>query len=160
MIKTYFNLRCKIPGYPNDTFALQSDYHKALVNQYIPPNNDDDTLDYDKCHLYDVIGNDNTSYSCNEWVYDDSVFESTFTKEVRRLSVTSNMCSATQLCEEKVNMIYFRVYTNSICKLLLCLLLKLFTPTLNAVLTNNEFVVYIYFCVNINVSKQGVQPKP
>ena len=82
--------RCKIPGYDNDTWEIQSKEQEELVKQYIPPS---DTFKYDRCHLYlykndsDFHSNDyavanRSEIKCNEWVYDTSVFETTFTKKV------------------------------------------------------------------------------
>lgn len=86
------NHRCKIPGIDNDTYAIQSTYQQNLINHYIPPPSDDDTHDYDQCHLYsfDVNGVkfDNSSrpinaslVECSEWVYSDAVFKETFTSK-------------------------------------------------------------------------------
>ncbi|XP_021362890.1 organic cation transporter protein-like [Mizuhopecten yessoensis] len=84
--------RCKIPGLENDTYDIHSAYQQNLVNNYIPPSTDDDTLDYDQCHLYSFDNNnvkfDNPSrpinaslVKCHEWVYSDSVFKETFTSK-------------------------------------------------------------------------------
>ena len=83
--------RCKIPGLDNDTWNVKSSAHQALVNYYIPPS---DKYPYDRCHLYEhgnvtVFSSSNVTMNasavlCKEWVYDTSVFESTFTKEVCR----------------------------------------------------------------------------
>ncbi|XP_069135003.1 organic cation transporter protein-like isoform X1 [Argopecten irradians] len=76
--------RCAIPGYPNDTFAVQSPSHEALINRLIPPSTDE-TLDYAKCELYDrtLDGDDNSTdlKECSDWVYDKTVFINTFTSE-------------------------------------------------------------------------------
>ncbi|XP_069135010.1 organic cation transporter protein-like isoform X2 [Argopecten irradians] len=77
-------LLCAIPGYPNDTFAVQSPSHEALINRLIPPSTDE-TLDYAKCELYDrtLDGDDNSTdlKECSDWVYDKTVFINTFTSE-------------------------------------------------------------------------------
>ncbi|XP_033741750.1 uncharacterized protein LOC117328333 [Pecten maximus] len=76
--------RCAIPGYPNDTFAIQSPSHEALVKRLVPPSTDE-TLDYAKCDLYDrsYDGDDNSTdlKACSSWVYDRSVYINTFTSE-------------------------------------------------------------------------------
>ncbi|XP_033740181.1 organic cation transporter protein-like [Pecten maximus] len=76
--------RCAIPGYPNDTFAIQSPFHKALIKRLVPPSTDE-TLDYAKCDLYDrsYDGDDNSTdqKACTSWVYDKSIFINTFTSE-------------------------------------------------------------------------------
>ncbi|XP_033741747.1 organic cation transporter protein-like [Pecten maximus] len=76
--------RCAIPGYPNDTFAIQNPSHEALVNRLVPPSTDE-TLDYAKCDLYDrsYDGDDNSTdqKACSSWVYDKSIFINTFTSD-------------------------------------------------------------------------------
>ncbi|XP_060072913.1 organic cation transporter protein-like [Ylistrum balloti] len=78
------NHRCAIPGYPNDTYAIQSSYHEALVNRHVPTSTDE-TLKYVQCNLYDrsYDGDDNSTdlKACSSWVYDKSVFINTFTSE-------------------------------------------------------------------------------
>jgi len=74
-----------IPGYPNDTYEIQSDYHRQLINLTIPPSSDEN-LDYDQCKIYDrsgyKTGNNVTKISCHSWVYATDILESTFAKEV------------------------------------------------------------------------------
>ncbi|XP_069134981.1 organic cation transporter protein-like isoform X2 [Argopecten irradians] len=83
--------RCKIPGYDNDTYNIQSDLHLALINSYIPPSSDE-THKYDQCHLYSfnfsAVTFDNSSHpinatktQCSEWVYSREVFKETFTSK-------------------------------------------------------------------------------
>ncbi|XP_060072921.1 organic cation transporter protein-like isoform X4 [Ylistrum balloti] len=76
--------RCAIPGYPNDTYAIQSSSHKALVNRHVPTSMDG-TFKYVQCNLYDrsYDGDDNSTdlKACSSWVYDKSVFINTFTSE-------------------------------------------------------------------------------
>ncbi|KAJ8315874.1 hypothetical protein KUTeg_008024 [Tegillarca granosa] len=67
--------RCAIPGFNNDTYAVQSDYHQYLINLTIPPS-EDETKTYDQCHLYNINASDSTSVhnpnkiQCTSWVYD------------------------------------------------------------------------------------------
>ncbi|XP_060068370.1 organic cation transporter protein-like [Ylistrum balloti] len=76
--------RCAIPGYPNDTYAIQSPSHQALINRHVPPSTDE-TLDYVKCDLYDrsYDGDDNSTNmrTCSAWVYDESIYINTFTSQ-------------------------------------------------------------------------------
>ncbi|XP_060068379.1 organic cation transporter protein-like [Ylistrum balloti] len=76
--------RCAIPGYPNDTYAIQSPGHEVLINRLVPLSTDE-TLDYVQCDLYDRShdGEDNSTKlkACSAWVYDKSVFINTFTSE-------------------------------------------------------------------------------
>ncbi|XP_061177668.1 organic cation transporter protein-like [Saccostrea echinata] len=82
--------RCALPFIENDTYAIQSETHRSLIDLYIPNTDpDDDTLLYDRCSYYVY---DNTSFispngsrhkeSCSEWVYSEDVFKSTFAKEI------------------------------------------------------------------------------
>ncbi|XP_060072924.1 organic cation transporter-like protein isoform X6 [Ylistrum balloti] len=84
IMKLRRRLRCAIPGYPNDTYAIQSSSHKALVNRHVPTSMDG-TFKYVQCNLYDrsYDGDDNSTdlKACSSWVYDKSVFINTFTSE-------------------------------------------------------------------------------
>lgn len=75
------NHRCKIPGYDNDTYAIQSPYHEALVNQTIPLNPKDRRQPYEKCHYYRESNQTGTMewIKCTQWVYDRSIVRETFT---------------------------------------------------------------------------------
>ncbi|XP_048236592.1 organic cation transporter protein-like [Haliotis rufescens] len=72
------NYRCKIPFLENDTYAVQDDNHKQLIERFIPQVSDS----YSKCTLYDVHNNSSradsntTQYTCDAWVYDKSVIQS------------------------------------------------------------------------------------
>ncbi|KAK3097943.1 hypothetical protein FSP39_014718 [Pinctada imbricata] len=68
--------RCRIPWFPNDTYAIQDDVHASIVNVSIPLTEDDD---YDKCHI--IING--TEEKCHNWVFDDSVFTRTANSQVR-----------------------------------------------------------------------------
>lgn len=75
--------RCKIPGYDNDTFLEQSDYHRQLINMSIPDPDDPDSIyKYDRCHLIQYKSNVSSQVKCTEWVYDKSVFQETFASKV------------------------------------------------------------------------------
>ncbi|XP_069136069.1 organic cation transporter protein-like [Argopecten irradians] len=72
--------RCKIPGYDNDTWTVQGDYHSSLINTTIPAS-DDSFFKYDRCHIYTQTGTGNTSSvsmeKCSSWVYDHDTFDET-----------------------------------------------------------------------------------
>ncbi|XP_060079708.1 organic cation transporter protein-like [Ylistrum balloti] len=72
--------RCKIPGYDNDTWAVQSSYHSSLINRTIPAP-DDPFYDYDRCHVYTETGTGNSSSvmtaKCSKWVYEQDTFDET-----------------------------------------------------------------------------------
>jgi len=86
--------RCKVGQLDNDSYSVQGTWHSILINQSIPwADGDDDTKTYDDCQIYST--NPNTSYNpmympinaskvdCDMWVYDQSVFKSTFITKVR-----------------------------------------------------------------------------
>ena len=75
--------RCAIPDYENDTYAIQSQFHQQLINATIPPPGDDDEdMEYSKCEIYEDHNGTMVTTTCNQWVYDKSVFKSTFLSEV------------------------------------------------------------------------------
>lgn len=88
------NSRCAIPGYPNDTYAIQGKFHQQLINRTIPPYTGDKAeMDYDQCRIYSISNistfdsfnrpdNNTKTKECQTWVYDKTVFESTFLSEV------------------------------------------------------------------------------
>ncbi|XP_050397876.2 organic cation transporter protein isoform X2 [Patella vulgata] len=70
--------RCKLPGFENDTYHQQSDYHGNLINQSIPQSS--------SCLLrnttVDKYGNmTSVEYKCGSWVYDTSTYMSTLVTE-------------------------------------------------------------------------------
>ncbi|XP_067674796.1 organic cation transporter protein-like [Haliotis asinina] len=76
---------CAIPGLSNDTYAIQGDNHRRLVNLTIPVKDGA----FSKCNVYtdDVTDldqrADNSSQSqCSKWVYDKSMFTSTITEDL------------------------------------------------------------------------------
>ncbi|XP_062580306.1 organic cation transporter protein-like [Saccostrea cucullata] len=82
--------RCALPLIQNDTYAIQSETHRSLIDLYIPNTDpDDDKLEYDRCSYYVY---ENTSFispnasrhkeKCSQWVYSEDVFKSTFAKEI------------------------------------------------------------------------------
>ncbi|XP_013421052.1 solute carrier family 22 member 7 [Lingula anatina] len=71
--------RCAIPGLANDTFEIQDAWHQYLINQTIPV---DENGEYEGCLWRSGNDSRNSSVlSCNEWVYDTSVFPRTFPTE-------------------------------------------------------------------------------
>ncbi len=79
------NHRCKLPGWElNDTYEIQNDYHKEMIQKYIPPPKDEFLGDYDGCHLK-IIDNENvTLESCQSWVYSRKYFKETMISKVRK----------------------------------------------------------------------------
>ena len=76
----YFCIRrCQIPSLLNDSYAIQSQEHKELINATIPILPDGS---YDECKLI-VNG---TLTTCSEWVYDQSVFTKTVDSQVNVFS--------------------------------------------------------------------------
>ena len=85
--------RCKIPALSNDTYEVQGEGHQILINHYIPWKKTDDDWSLSQCNVYTI--DNETAYnewsqplnvsktSCSQWVYDTSVFQSTFITKVR-----------------------------------------------------------------------------
>ena len=66
----------------NDSFEVQDEYHKSIINATIPPGDEDHV--YDQCHLYvSTAGANRTIHKCTEWVYETTVYKNTFAKQVR-----------------------------------------------------------------------------
>lgn len=84
------DFRCKLPGYANDTFQIQSDHHRQLVDYYIPPPGKNTLKNkYDSCHLKHYFNNEtsfvnksSTLVTCNEWVYSTEYFDETLISRV------------------------------------------------------------------------------
>ncbi|CAC5357793.1 SLC22A4_5 [Mytilus coruscus] len=91
--KSYF--RCALPGWSNDTYEIQNEAHRLMVNLMIP-NSTDETLKYSQCELI----KNNVSAACNQWVYDKSIFKSTFTRE-------QNLVCTDKLRTSHASMIFF-----------------------------------------------------
>ncbi|ESO89334.1 hypothetical protein LOTGIDRAFT_106021 [Lottia gigantea] len=85
------NHRCAIPGYDNDTYAVQSEYHRQLINESVPYESTDGHYQLASCLLY-TTGNysydghhipfNATTTSCSKYVYDESVFTATATTKL------------------------------------------------------------------------------
>ncbi|KAL8581704.1 hypothetical protein ACOMHN_043122 [Nucella lapillus] len=76
--------RCQVPGLANDTFSIQNDAHRMMVNRSVPMTSIDGDVSYAKCDVYkdrDVQHANRTMYDdtepCDSWVYDDTDFEKT-----------------------------------------------------------------------------------
>ena len=73
--------RCALPGYANDTYEVQGEFHQRLINNTIPL---DSEGEYEKCHLYAYVGGNLTDKTegCSSWVYDKSLFTETLGTKV------------------------------------------------------------------------------
>ncbi|XP_071115379.1 organic cation transporter protein-like [Haliotis cracherodii] len=77
--------RCAFPGFANDTYEIQNDFHKQLVNRSIPMTSGYYGEEkYSRCQLYLQTNASNVWLStrnitepCHAWVYDQSQFIST-----------------------------------------------------------------------------------
>ncbi|XP_052696536.1 uncharacterized protein LOC128175149 isoform X2 [Crassostrea angulata] len=91
--RTHHNIdRCKIPDLENDSYAVQGQHHKDLINLTIPVKLDGS---YDECKII-VNG---TLETCSEWVYDYSVFTRTVNSQVKK-AAKQNITPATSIVEE------------------------------------------------------------
>ena len=91
MLTVVFPCRCKLPNWDNDTYSIQNEVHELYVNRSIPWATEEPSHIYSQCLTYkDSISYDTTGYhpisnttvECDEWVYDKSVFRTTFTSQV------------------------------------------------------------------------------
>ncbi|KAH9507258.1 hypothetical protein Btru_056737 [Bulinus truncatus] len=68
--------RCAIPGLHNDSYAVVNDEHAKAINESIPW---EENKGYSECQLWShgrEIEN-RSLISCNKWVHDDSMFQTT-----------------------------------------------------------------------------------
>lgn len=83
-----------MPALENDTYEIQNEAHRTLVEIYIPNTDpDDETLLYDRCNYF-VKTNDTVTNStkdskrktkCSKWVYSDDIYGKTFATKVELL---------------------------------------------------------------------------
>lgn len=87
--------RCLVPGLANDTFETQGFYHEDLINWTLPwtdfdPDDEKNPWGTAQCDVYTnrMVENyeqlttpSNETQSCGKWVYDTSVFTSTYVTE-------------------------------------------------------------------------------
>ena len=104
--------RCKLTDWDNDTYSIQGNLHQFYINQSIPTKIDGQNVIYSECHAYnhqaggtyDVIKENrpinSTEEECKEWVYDQSVFRTTFTAQVHSIvaKFNSHMWEKLTLC--------------------------------------------------------------
>ena len=84
------HFRCAIPGWPGDTYEVQSSEHQDAINTTIPVELVDGEPTFSSCLIFVNLSaslevNANMSYStvaCTDWVYDKSVFEFTAVSQV------------------------------------------------------------------------------
>ncbi|OWF44907.1 organic cation transporter protein-like [Mizuhopecten yessoensis] len=95
--------RCKIPGYDNDTWAIQGSYHANLINRTIPTS-EDSFYDYDRCHVYTPTGTGNSSSvtkaQCSQWVYDRDTFDQTIVTQ-------GNLVCSDEMKPAHAQMVYY-----------------------------------------------------
>ncbi|XP_061193507.1 organic cation transporter protein-like isoform X1 [Saccostrea echinata] len=97
--------RCKLPNYPNDTYLSQGPAHDDLIKAYIPTelNADNDVVNK-KCKIFSIPVLDNVTtgieQSCSSWVYDKTVYDSTFASE-------QNLICDKQLWASNAKMVFF-----------------------------------------------------
>ncbi|ESO91029.1 hypothetical protein LOTGIDRAFT_122554 [Lottia gigantea] len=93
------NHRCAIPSLPNDTYQLQGDWHRDIVNNSIPLKPDGEQS---KCTFYHE--NSSEEIRCSKWVYDQTDYPSTFLTEM-------NFVCGKEIFRSHANMIVFGGYT-------------------------------------------------
>ncbi|ESO84004.1 hypothetical protein LOTGIDRAFT_108246 [Lottia gigantea] len=87
------NFRCAIPSFPNDTYISQGKWHDDLINKTIPTAKDG----LSKCK---VFGSDGSEESCDKWVYDQSIYESTLLMDIK-------LICGDEILRSHSNMIFF-----------------------------------------------------
>ena len=78
--------RCKIADI-NDTYEIQNEQHKSLVNKFIPLDyNIMTSKNYDRCKIKSFSLNSSemnfTLDRCNEWVFSEKYFKKTIVTDV------------------------------------------------------------------------------
>ncbi|XP_071114400.1 organic cation transporter protein-like [Haliotis cracherodii] len=89
--------RCALPGYDNDTYAIQSEYHNDLINSTIPYSFQDGDVIYDQCHVFTNASGTMTMVRCNRWVYDKSLFLQTAVSEYNMVCEDALLTSHSQM---------------------------------------------------------------
>lgn len=93
--------RCAIPGWENDTYVVQSDYHLAAINKSIPSAPSDEDYPYDQCHYIKITNDgDETLEKCDRWVYDKSIFKTS-------LGADLNMVCDRKILKSNAQMVNF-----------------------------------------------------
>lgn len=92
--------RCALPGWENDTYAIQNDLHLAAINRTIPRAPDSEKFTYDQCHYRTVTENHSSLERCDRWVYDKSVFQSS-------LAADLNMVCDRVILKSNAQMVFF-----------------------------------------------------
>ncbi|XP_033740113.1 organic cation transporter protein-like [Pecten maximus] len=166
-----FMCRCKIPDLENDTYIIRSHYQQNLINNYIPPSWDDDTLDYDQCHLYSFdhqnVKFDNSSrpvnaslVQCNEWVYSDSVFDETFTSKFNIVCEETNITSLIKslfFVGKFIGAVVFGTLSDTIGrKMTFYLSLVTYLGATFGSSWSSSYIVYAILTVAIGATAQGV----
>ena len=101
-----YGFRCQIPAMSNDTYVIQDDRHRALVNKTVP---EDENAEhgYAQCTIFKdwndtkLINGTRTRdvVPCDAWVYDWTEFDSSFiTQVVHRYSFCFS--SSVSVCSE------------------------------------------------------------
>ena len=103
-----YGFRCQIPAMSNDTYVIQDDRHRALVNKTVPEDENAEH-DYAQCTVFkdwnDTQLTNGTRTGnvvpCDAWVYDWTEFDSSFiTQVVHRYSFcfssSVSVCSGTR----------------------------------------------------------------
>ncbi|XP_053401994.1 organic cation transporter protein-like [Mercenaria mercenaria] len=93
--------RCAVPGWENDTYAIQDDNHLAAINRTIPLAPSTEDYKYDQCHYIKITDDDTeTLEKCNRWVYDKSIFKTS-------LGADLNMVCDKKILKSNAQMVNF-----------------------------------------------------
>ncbi|XP_045198863.2 organic cation transporter protein-like [Mercenaria mercenaria] len=93
--------RCALPGWENDTYAVQNDRHLDVINRTIPLAPTTEKFKYDQCNYRTVSENGHISLrKCKKWVYDTSVYQSS-------LAADLNMVCDRSILKSNAQMVFF-----------------------------------------------------
>ena len=161
VMQNVYGFRCQIPAMSNDTYVIQDDRHRALVNKTVP---EDENAEhgYAQCTVFkdwnDTQLTNGTRTGdvvpCEAWVYDWTEFDSSFiTQVVHRYSFcfssSVSVCSETRCDLTSLNCMYmpqnvflFVLFFSASVSICLSLCLSLPPPLLLLFLN-----LYSYQCV-------------
>ncbi len=77
-------------NYENDSYEIQGDGHKYLIDKYIPFEHDNST-EFDRCKLNQFINDThlvaNSSFKCDSWVFSNKYYKKTIVNDVCKLKL-------------------------------------------------------------------------
>ena len=86
--KIFEKKSCSLPGWENnDTYKIQNEYHRELIEKFIPSPKDSSLGKYDQCKIKNYTSFENfTINSCGKWVYSREFFKDSMITEVSKFN--------------------------------------------------------------------------